>query len=109
LASLYRLDVIIRGNSTITEEDAIKWTKNWVNSRQEDSKNKDEKGNYLKEFYADLFDSRSKKSFKVFSDVATKNRAISNSYNKNNTEISGVIDVNGEVLKAIKNSQGKTI
>ena len=110
MASLYRLDVIIRGNSSITEEDAIKWTKNWVNNRQEDDKNKDEKGNYLKEFYADLFDSRSKKSFKVFSDVATKSRKIKNSYKcKDNTEINGVIDVNGEVLKAIKNSQGKTI
>ena len=104
MASLYRLDVIIRGNSSITEEKAIEWTKNWVNNRQEDSKNKDEEGNYLKEFYADLFDSRTKKSFKIFSDVATKNREIRNSYN----DIQGVITTSafidkGEVIIDTKN------
>ena len=72
MAKLYRLDVIVRGNSTITQDDAIRWTKNWVNRRQE--KNKEV------EYYADLYDSRSNRSWKVFSDVATQNRAIENSY-----------------------------
>ena len=91
MASLYRLDVIIRGNSDITEIDAIKWTKNWVNKRQEKSDNKNPDGSYKREYYADLFDSRSKKLFKIFSDVATKNRNISNTYNN----IKGVISVLG--------------
>ena len=89
MASLYRLDVIIRGNSSITEEDAIKWTKDWVNNRQEKSDNKNSDGSYKREYYADLFDSRSKKLFKIFSDVATKNRNIANTYNN----IKGVISV----------------
>jgi len=94
MASLYRLDVIVRGNSTITQDDAVRWTKNWVNKRQEADDNKNDDGSYKKEFYADLFDSRSKKSFKIFSDVAVKNRAIENSYIcKNGEKIDGVIDL----------------
>ena len=82
----------MRGNSTITQDDAIRWTKNWVNSRQEASTNKNSDGSYKKEFYADLFDSRTAKGFKVFSDVATKNRAIKNEYIcKNKEQIKGVI------------------
>jgi len=92
LASLYRLDVIVRGNSTITQDNAVKWVKNWVNERQEADNNKDSNGNYLREYYADLYDSRSNKSWKVFSDVATKNRVIKNEYIcENNETIQGVI------------------
>jgi len=110
LSALYRLDVIIRGNSTITQDEAIKWTKNWVNDRQEADNNKNDDGSYKREYYADLFDSRTKKSFKIFSDVAVKNRAIENFYFcKSGERIKGVIDINGNVLKAIKNIQGKTL
>ena len=92
MSSLYRLDVIVRGNSTITQDGAVKWVKDWVNRRQEDTKNKDEEGNYLREYYADLFDSRYNKSWKVFSDVATKSREIENYYiTSDNEEIKGVI------------------
>jgi len=95
MSALYRLDVIVRGNSTITQDEAIKWTKDWVNKRQEKLDNKNPDGSYKREYYADLFDSRTKKSFKIFSDVATKNREISNSYLcKDNTEIKGVIELN---------------
>jgi len=92
MASLYRLDVIVRGNSTITQDDAIKWTKNWVNDRQKEKQNKNFNGSYRREYYADLFDSRTNKSWKVFSDVATKNRVIENEYIcENNEVIKGVI------------------
>jgi len=92
LASLYRLDVIVKGNSTITQDGAVEFTKNWVNNRQEASNNIDENGNYIKEFYADLYDSRTNKAWKVFSDVAAKNKRISNNYVKNDgTIIRGVI------------------
>jgi len=76
LASLYRLDVLIRGNSDISQDDAIEWTHNWVNRRQESDDNKDDDDNYLKEYYSDLYDSRTNRGWKVFSDVATKNRTI---------------------------------
>ena len=84
MASLYRLDVIVRGNSTISQDDAVKWTKSWVNKRQ--------KKESQKEFYADLYDSRTNKSWKIFSDVATKNRVIENEYICENKEVvKGVI------------------
>ena len=92
MASLYRLDVLIRGNSKVTQDFAVKWTKHWVNSRQEADDNIDSNGEYIKEFYADLFDSRTNKAWKVFSDVATENRSIENSYTCEDGEvIKGVI------------------
>jgi hypothetical protein len=91
MASLYRLDVLIRGNSKVTQDYAVKWTKEWVNSRQEADDNKDEDGNYIKEYYADLYDSRTNKGWKVFSDVATENRNIKNEY----------ICEDGEVIKGV--------
>lgn len=90
--ALYRLDVIIRGNSTISKDEAIKWTKNWVNERQINETNKDKEGNFINFFYADLFDSRTADSWKIFSDEATKAREILNSYfTSDNEEITGVI------------------
>ena len=83
MAALYRLDVIVRGNSTVSQDYAVKWTKNWVNQRQSQDDSK--------EFYADLYDSRTNRAWKVFSDIATKNRAIDNEY----------ITKNGETLKGV--------
>lgn len=92
MADLYRLDVLVRGNSTISQDGAVDFTKNWVNDRQEADSNKDENGNYIKEFYADLYDSRTNKAWKVFSDVATESKKINNSYTKEDgTVIDGVI------------------
>jgi len=102
VASLYRLDVIVRGNSEIAQDKAIKWTKNWVNDRQEATSNKDEDGNYIKEFYADLFDSRTNKSWKVFSDVATKNRSIENEYKCEDGKIIKGIIYLSEVIDEIE-------
>jgi len=84
MSKLYRLDVIVRGNSTISQDDAIRWVKNWVNTRQE--KNREV------EYYADLYDSRTNKSWKIFSDIATINRDIQNYYIcENGEKITGVI------------------
>ena len=41
MAALKRLDVMIRQNSSVTQDYAIEWTKNWLNHRQEDKSNKD--------------------------------------------------------------------
>jgi len=84
LASLYRLDVIISSNSTVSQDYAIEWTKNWVNKKQDLS--------YFREFYADLYDSRTNRAWKVFSDVAMRNRGITNSYTTQDGKvINGVI------------------
>ena len=92
MASLKRLDLLVRGNSTISQDGALEFAKNWSNRRQESDTNKDENGDYILEFYVDLYDSRTNKGWKVFSDVATQNRAIENTYTKENGEvIEGVI------------------
>ena len=92
MASLYRLDVIVRGNSDVTQDYAVKWTKDWVNKRQEADDNKDANGSYKKEYYADLYDSMTNKSWKVFSDAAAKSREVKNEYVcEDKTVITGVI------------------
>ena len=92
MANLKRLDLLVRGNSTISQDGAVEFAKNWSNRRQESDTNKDENGDYILEFYVDLYDSRTNKGWKVFSDVATQNRAIENTYTKENGEvIEGVI------------------
>jgi len=91
---LKKLDVLIRGNSSITIDKAIDWAKNWVNDRQDSDENKDEDGNQKEAFYADLFDSRDSSQFKIFSYVATEEREIQNSYiTEDDEEIPGVITV----------------
>ncbi len=68
----------------MSQDYAVEWTKNWVNDRQA----KDDS----KEYYADLYDSRTNRGWKVFSDVATENRAIANEYvKKDGSIIKGVI------------------
>lgn len=94
MAALKKLDVMIRQNSTISQDDAIKWTKNWLNFRQEDSSNKDDNGNYINDYFADLFDSRDNSLWKVFSDKAAEERNIQNTWvTQNNEKIIGVIYV----------------
>lgn len=84
MASLYRLDVVISSNSTVSQDYAVEWTKNWVNERQRVS--------IFKEFYADLYDSRTNMAWKVFSDVAMRKRGITNSYTTSDGKvIEGVI------------------
>ena len=91
MASLYRLDVMVRKSSNIAEPDAVKWTKDWVNDRQEDVKNKLPDGSYKREYYSDLFDARTGKLWKVFSDVAADNRDVDDKYVNGDTEIDGVL------------------
>jgi hypothetical protein len=94
MAALKRLDVMIRQNSSVTQDYAIEWTKNWLNHRQEDKSNKDENGNYIYDYFADLYDSRDSSSWKIFSDVAADNRDVQNTWKtKNGKIINGVIYV----------------
>ena len=100
---LYRLDVIVSRNSTISTDGAISWSKKWVNNRQNADDNKDKNGKYLKDYYADLFDSRDNSSWKIFSDVAAENYTINNSWTTDdNKSIKGVITVsNPETIREI--------
>ena len=94
MATLKKLDVMIRQNSTVTQDYAIKWTKDWLNYRQEDDENKDENGKYIYDYFADLYDSRDNSTWKVFSDEAGDNRNVQNSWiTKDGEEIKGVIYV----------------
>lgn len=94
MASLKKLDVIIRGNSTITIDGAVKWVKNWSDERQEESSNKDKDGRYIKEFFVELFDSRDSSTYKIFCTYSTEIRRISNTYTcENGDKIKGVITV----------------
>ena len=70
--SLFKKEVIIRENSTITVKDAITWTKNWLNKFQDKDTNKDSNGNYINYFFADTFDSRTGNLYRVFTDASKK-------------------------------------
>lgn len=91
-APLKLLNVMVRQNSTVTQDFAIEWTKDWLNNRQNDSSNKDSQGNYIYNYFADLFDSRDNSSWKIFSDVAQEENDIANSWTtKDGKVIKGVI------------------
>jgi hypothetical protein len=107
MAALKKLDVLIRGTSTITTCDAIKWCNSWANDRQDSEDNKDENGDYIEEFFIELFDSRDGSTFKLFNDYSTEIRDIDNSYVcSNGDEIKGVITVliKADLIEEILNS-----
>ncbi len=67
---LYKKEVLIRPNSTITQEGAIDWTKNWLdNTFQEVDENKNDDGSYKDYFFADIFDSRTSEILRVYTDA----------------------------------------
>ena len=67
--ALYKKEVLVRPNSTISETDALKWTQNWLNQFQDADENKDEDGNYINYFFGDVFFAKNKKIWRVFSDA----------------------------------------
>ena len=107
MASLYRLDVMVRKTSDIVEPDAVKWTKDWINDRQEDEKNKLPDGSYKREYYSDLFDARTGKLWKVFSNIAADNRDVNDKYVNGDTEINGVLYIS-TYIEDIANLQIQT-
>jgi len=107
---LKKLDVLIRGNSTITQDDAVEWTKNWLNKRQEAKSNKNG-DKYIEEFFAELFDSRDSTTWKVFSDYATDLRVIKNTYKcEDGREFEGVIETfnKTKLIKEVIDIVGKS-
>ena len=90
--ALKRLDVLVRKNSTVSQDYAVIFTKNFVNHRQSLVKSNIE-------YYADLFDSRTKKSWKIYSDKACDVYDIDNYYTTESGEdIRGVITLNSTDL-----------
>jgi len=67
--ALYKKEVLVRPNSTISEVDALRWTQNWLNQFQNADENKDENGNYINYFFGDVFFAKNKKIWRVFSDA----------------------------------------
>jgi hypothetical protein len=68
--ALWKKEVVIRQNSTVTVAGGQNWTKNWLNSFQDDSSNIDQNGEYIDFFFADLFDSRTGNLYRIFTDAA---------------------------------------
>ena len=96
--ALYRLEAIIKEQSTIKEYNAIKATKQWVNERQNSKNNIRKDGSYKRDYYAELFDSRTLKTFKIFSDVSAIERGIQSRY----MDIDGVIDASPKISNNLK-------
>jgi hypothetical protein len=54
--ALYKKEVVVRSNSSADFTAAMNWTKDWLmNSFQDKADNKDEDGNYIDYFFADVF------------------------------------------------------
>ena len=54
--ALYKKEVLVRPNSSADFETAMNWTKNWLqNTFQDAETNKDENGEYIDYFFADVF------------------------------------------------------
>lgn len=54
--ALYKKEVLVRPNSTYNFDQAMNWTRDWLqNTFQDDPNNKDENGNYIDYFFADVF------------------------------------------------------
>ena len=67
---LYKKEVLIRPKSTITQADAIVWTKDWLDTNfQEVDSNKNPDGTYKDFFFADIFDARTSEILRVYTDA----------------------------------------
>ncbi len=54
--ALYKKEVLVRPNSTASFETAMNFAQNWMmNTFQDKPENKDEDGNYIDYFFADVF------------------------------------------------------
>jgi hypothetical protein len=68
--ALWKKEVVIRQNSTISVVGGQNWTRNWLDSFQDDQDNIDENGDYIDFYFADLFDSRTGNLYRIFTDAA---------------------------------------
>lgn len=92
MASLRKFEVMIRQNSNVTIDYVIDKYKRVMNKFQNKDTNKNSDGSFIFIWYADIFDSRTNKTWKVFCDYATKLFNIENSYTtKDGKVIKGVI------------------
>jgi hypothetical protein len=68
--ALWKKEVVIRQNSTISIGAAQDWTRNWLASFQDDADNIDGSGEYIDYFFGDLFDARTGNLYRIFSDAS---------------------------------------
>jgi hypothetical protein len=95
VAGLKRYEVMVRKNSTATYDYLFSKYKSIMNQLQESSSNKDEDGNYIFIYYADLFDMRNGKNYKIFCDYAVSLFEIEDYFIlSDGTKIIGIMDVN---------------
>ena len=67
---LYKKEVLIRPVSTISVQGAKDFAKNWMNDNfQNVDENKDEDGNYIDYFFADIFDARDGNIYRVYTEA----------------------------------------
>jgi len=99
---LKKYEVMVRQNSDKTMDYLITKYKRVMNKFQEREKNKDKKGKYIFIWYAEIFDSRTNKTYKVFCDYATNLYKIDNSYKCENGEVIKGIIYLSEVIDEIE-------
>ena len=63
---LKKKEIFRRKNSSLTEEQAIQWTQNWLDDFQKNAP-KDDNGEYKILYFGDMFDSANGRVFRVFS------------------------------------------
>lgn len=65
--ALWKKEVVIRPSSTISVQGGKDWTKNWLDSFQNDPSNLNPDGTYIDYFFGDMFDSRTSNLYRIFS------------------------------------------
>ena len=92
MAGLRKFEVMVRQNSKATMDYLIVKYKRIMNDFQNKETNKKEDGSFLFIWYAEIFDSRTTKIYRVFCDYATKLYDIGNAYTtEGGRVINGVI------------------
>jgi len=93
--ALRKYEVFVRQNSDKTLDYLITKYKRVMNSFMEKDSNKKENGKYIFIWYAEIYDSRVNKMYKVFCDYGTNLYEIKNTFTTSTGEvISGVFDMN---------------
>ncbi len=102
--ALKKLEYFIKPTSTILIADAITTVVTALNSAQEATTNKPTSTTYKDDYFAGLFDTRTKISYLVFSDIAKTKNGMSASY-VDVTPSGGSVDLSGYATKEYVDSE----
>jgi len=79
MGGLYKKEVLIREVSGVSVQGAKDWTKNWLNTTfQEVASNKDQSGNNIDYFFADIFDARDGNIYRVYTNACISKYSMTN-------------------------------